>query len=156
MEGSRTLFLEVQALVVENTYGNGRRTTQGIDPNRLSMLVAVVEKYFGIPLAANDIYLNLTGGLKVKSRDIDLSIIASIISSLKNRTVPSDKVFLGEVGLSGEVRTVPFLESRIKEMVQLNYKTLIMSERSAKTMQAKYSDIEIIGVKKASQILDFF
>lgn len=103
VEGSRSLFVEIQALVVENKYGNGRRTTQGLDNNRLSMIVAIIEKYMGLPLGFNDIYLNVVGGIKLTTRDTDLSIMASLISSYKSIPLKSDTIFLGEVGLTGEV-----------------------------------------------------
>ena len=82
LEGTRPIFVEVQALVVENKFGSGRRTTQGIDQNRLSMLLAVIEKYCGISMGFNDVYLNIVGGLKITSRDVDLAIIAALLSSI--------------------------------------------------------------------------
>ncbi len=130
LEGSRTLLVEIQALVVENKYGNGRRTPHGIDANRLAMLVAVVEKYFGIPLSFSDIYLNVVGGLKIKSREIDLAIVAAILSSHFREPIPGHPIFMGEVGLTGEVRPVPFLSKRLKELEQLNYKNIVISKRS--------------------------
>lgn len=151
IEGSRSLFVEIQALVVENKFGNGRRTTQGIDNNRVAMMVAVIEKYFGIPLGFNDIYLNVVGGMKLATRESDLSIIASLLSSFRSRPIDSSTVFVGEVGLTGEVRSVPQMEMRIKEMAQLNYKRVITSEKAAREYKGKY-DIEIVGIKKARDL----
>lgn len=154
LEGSRSIFIEIQALVVENKYGNGRRTTQGIDSNRLSMLVAVIEKYMEIPLGFNDIYLNVVGGLKLMGRETDLSIIASLLSSFNGVPIASTIVFIGEVGLTGEVRSVPRVELRLKEMAQLNYSRVVTSWKTAKEYAGKF-DIEIIGIKKASEIMNF-
>ncbi|MFZ4712884.1 MAG: DNA repair protein RadA [Bacteriovoracaceae bacterium] len=155
VEGTRSLFIEIQALVVDNKYGNGRRTTQGVDSNRLAMLVAVMEKYFGIPLSFSDIYLNVVGGMKLSNRESDLSMIASILSSHRSKPLPEDTVFIGEVGLTGEVRSVPMIEVRIKEMAQMNYKKLITSAKIAKEMKGKYA-IEIVGINRADEIADLF
>ncbi len=151
VEGSRSLFVEIQALVVENKYGNGRRTTQGIDNNRLAMLIAVIEKYFEIPLGFQDIYVNVAGGIKLKSRETDLAIMASVLSSFRQTPLDVGIVFLGEVGLTGEVRSVPRVETRLKEMVQLNYKKVVTSLRTAKEYSGKF-DIQIIGIEKAKDL----
>ncbi len=155
IEGSRSLFVEVQALVVDNKFGNGRRTTQGVDNNRLAMMVAVIEKYFGLPLGFNDIYLNVVGGMKLQSRESDLAIIASLLSSYRSKPLDSSTVFVGEVGLTGEVRSVPQMELRIKEMAQLNYKKVVTSLKTANELKGKYN-IEIVGIKKASDLENIF
>jgi DNA repair protein RadA/Sms len=151
IEGSRSLFVEIQALVVDNKFGNGRRTTQGVDNNRLSMMVAVIEKYFGLPLGFNDIYLNVVGGMKLSTRESDLSIIASLLSSYRGKPIDSSTIFVGEVGLTGEVRSIPQMEIRVKEMAQLNYKKVITSEKTARELKGKF-DIEIVGLRQARDI----
>lgn len=151
IEGSRSLFIEIQALVVENKYGTGRRTTQGLDPNRLAMLVAVVEKYLGLPLGFNDIYLNVVGGMKLEGRDSDLSIVASLLSSYKSKPLDSKTVFIGEVGLTGEVRSVPQVEMRLKEMAQLNYTRVVTSEKTAREYKGKFK-LELIGLSQVSDL----
>ncbi|MBF0297634.1 MAG: DNA repair protein RadA [Oligoflexia bacterium] len=151
IEGSRSLFVEIQALVIDNKYGNGRRTTQGIDSNRLAMLVAVIEKYFGIPLAFNDIYVNVIGGIKLTTRDSDLSIIASMLSSLRSKCVDNATVFIGEVGLTGEVRHVPMIEMRMKEIEQMNYKRVVTSQKTTKMCKGKYN-VEMIGISAAKDL----
>jgi DNA repair protein RadA/Sms len=151
VEGSRNLFVEIQALVVENKYSNGRRTTQGIDQNRINMLIAVIEKYFSIPLGMYDIYVNVAGSIKLSSRESDLSIIASILSSLKLKPIDNSTIFLGEVGLTGEVRAIGQMEIRLKEICQLNYKRVITSERMVKEYSEQF-DIEMIGLKDASML----
>lgn len=154
IEGSRSLFIEVQALVVDNKFGNGRRTTHGVDSNRLSMMVAVIEKYFGLPMGFNDIYLNVVGGMKLSTRESDLSIIASLLSSYRSSPIDSSTIFVGEVGLTGEVRSIPQMEMRIKEMAQLNYKKVVTSEKTARELRGKF-DIEIIGLRQARDLDQF-
>lgn len=151
LEGSRSLFVEIQALVVENKFAVGRRTTQGLDSNRVALLVAVIDKYLGIPLSYNDIYVNVVGGMKLTSRENDLSVIASLLSSYYQTAVPSDTIFLGEVGLTGEVRSVPMMEMRLKEIAQMNYKRVITSKRIAEDLKGKYK-LELIGISKASEL----
>jgi len=151
LEGSRPLFLELQALVVENKYGNGRRATQGVDTNRVSMLIAVIEKHLGMPIGFNDIYVNLVGGMKINSRDLDLSVIAALISSYKNVNVSQEMVFVGEVGLAGEVRNVPKLLERYNEMTHFNYKYLITSQKAVSQIKKK-SGVQIIGINNIDEI----
>jgi len=151
LEGSRPILIEIQSLVVENKSNNSKRTTQGFDNNRLNMLIAIVEKYFSIPLGYNDIYLNIIGGLKVTGREVDLSIIASLISSYRNKPINPLVMFIGEVGLTGEIRSVPLMEQRLKEISYLNYKKLITSKQTAKKFHGKFS-IEIIGIKSAIEV----
>lgn len=151
VEGTRAIFVELQALVVENKFGNGRRTAQGVDNNRVALLVAVIDKYFDIPISYNDIYVNVVGGLKITSRETDLSIIASLLSSYKGVSLPSDTVFLGEVGLTGEVRSVPQMEIRIKEIAQMNYRRVITTVKTANELGDKF-DLELIGIKKATDL----
>jgi DNA repair protein RadA/Sms len=152
-EGSRSLFVEVQALVVENKFAVGRRITQGIESNRISLLVAVVDKYFSIPLSFNDIFVNVAGGLKLSSRDTDLAVLVSLLSSYFSKVVSSEYVFLGEIGLTGEVRSVPNIDSRLREISQLKYKKVLTSKKTADEYQGKYS-IKIEGINKATDILD--
>ncbi len=151
LEGSRSLFVEIQALVVENKFAVGRRTTQGLDSNRVALLVAVIDKYLGIPLSYNDIYVNVVGGMKLTTRENDLSVIASLLSSYYATPVPNDTLFLGEVGLTGEVRSVPMMDMRLKEVAQMNYKRVITSKRAAEDLKGKYK-IELVGIQKASEL----
>lgn len=153
LEGSRSLFVEIQALVVENKFAVGRRTTQGLDSNRVALLVAVIDKYLGIPLSYNDIYVNVVGGMKLTTRENDLSVIASLLSSYYQTAVSNDTLFLGEVGLTGEVRSVPMMEMRLKEIAQMNYKRVITSKRTADDLKGKYK-LELVGINKASELKD--
>lgn len=151
LEGSRSLFVEIQALVVENKFAVGRRTTQGLDSNRVALLVAVIDKYLGIPLSYNDIYINVVGGMKLSTRENDLSVIASLLSSYYASAIESDTIFLGEVGLTGEVRSVPMMEMRLKEISQMNYRRVITSKRAAEDLKGKYK-LELVGISKASEL----
>ena len=151
LEGTRSLFVEIQALVVENKFAQGRRTTQGLDNNRVALLVAVIDKYFGIPLSYNDIYVNVVGGMKLTSRESDLSVIASLLSSYHNQPLDSDTIYLGEVGLTGEVRSVPMMEIRLKEIAQMNYKRVVTSKRAAADFKGKFK-LEIVGIQKADEL----
>lgn len=153
LEGSRSLFVEIQALVVENKFAVGRRTTQGLDSNRVALLVAVIDKYLGIPLSYNDIYVNVVGGMKLSTRENDLSVIASLLSSYFQTPIASDTLFLGEVGLTGEVRSVPMMEMRLKEVAQMNYKRVITSKRAAEDLKGKYK-LDLVGITKASELKD--
>jgi DNA repair protein RadA/Sms len=151
LEGSRSLFVEIQALVVENKFAVGRRTTQGLDSNRVALLVAVIDKYLGIPLSYNDIYINVVGGMKLSTRENDLSVIASLLSSYFQAPVPNDTIFLGEVGLTGEVRSIPMMEIRLKEIAQMNYRRVITSRRAAEDFRGKFK-LDVVGVTKASEL----
>lgn len=151
LEGSRSLFVEIQALVVENKFNQGRRTTQGLDNNRVALLVAVIDKYLGIPLSYNDIYVNVVGGMKLTSRENDLSVIASLLSSYYQTPIPNDTIFLGEVGLTGEVRSVPMMEMRLKEIAQMSYRRVITSKRAAEDLKGKYK-LDLVGISKASEL----
>jgi len=151
LEGSRSLFVEIQALVVENKFAVGRRTTQGLDSNRVALLVAVIDKYLGIPLSYNDIYVNVVGGMKLSTRENDLSVIASLLSSYFQTPIANDTLFLGEVGLTGEVRSVPMMEMRLKEVAQMNYRRVITSKRAAEDLKGKYK-LDLVGITKASEL----
>ena len=155
MEGNRPLFVEIQALVVENKYGSGKRVTQGIEITRVSMLLAIIEKYLNIPIGDNDIYINAVGGVKIDERETDLSIIASILSSYRKKVITAEIVFIGEVGLTGEVRAVSNMASRLKEIEKMNVKKVITSVKVAEKYSTKYA-LNLIGIKEISQIEDAY
>ena len=153
LEGTRPLFVEIQALVVENKFGNSRRTTQGFDNNRLSMLIAVIEKYFGISLSFFDVYVNVAGGMKLLSRESDLCIIAAVLSSYFNKSLDSRTVWIGEVGLTGEIRSTPRMDIRLRSMQQLSYKKLITSR---KNLESKENLINHLSVNNISELKNIF
>ncbi len=121
MEGKRPIIVEIQSLVLPTFFPSPQRVTTGFDTRRLYMLLAVVEKFAGINLRGMDIFLNIAGGIKVEDYSADLAVIASIISSYRKRPLEEKSVFIGEVGLGGEVRRVPHLNRRIEEAKRLGF-----------------------------------
>ena len=157
VEGTRVLFLELQALVVENRFGGGRRVAQGFDKNRLELLAAVLEKRLQVPLGFQDIYFNVVGGVRLTGRDVDLAVAAAVLSSFHGKPVPGeDAVFLGEVGLTGEVRSVPRAEARLREMAHLGYGRLVASRGVAKAHAGRFGGVEAVGVADVEEVNGMF
>ena len=154
MEGTRPLLIELQALVTQSVFGMPRRNAIGIDYNRLTLLAAVLEKRARVTLGNQDIYLNIAGGIKVNEPAIDLGICLAIISSLKNVTIDNNIIAIGEVGLTGEVRSVNMIEKRIREAEKLGYKTCIIPESNKKLLKDKFK-LDIIGVKNVVDAIKF-
>jgi DNA repair protein RadA/Sms len=154
LEGSRPLFVEIQALVVENKFGSGRRTTHGLDTNRVGMIVAVLEKYLEISLISSDIFVNVAGGMKLNQRESDLSIIASIYSSFKKKEISEGTVFVGEVGLTGEIRKVPEMEKRLNEIAHLNFTKVVTGHKAAEEFKKKNYPFEMIGLSKVKEVIN--
>ena len=152
IEGTRPLLVEFQALTSTSVYGLPRRTANGIDYNRLTLLIAVLEKKSGLMLGNQDVYLNVVGGLKVNEPAIDLGILLSTASSFKNMPIPKDVVALGEVGLTGEVRSINLIEKRLKEAEKLGFKTCIIPESNKKVLKDTYK-LDIIGVDNINSAL---
>ena len=145
-EGTRPLVLEVQALSTPTVFGMPRRNANGIDYNRLTLLMAVLEKRAGMNLGSQDVYINLVGGIKVNEPALDLGIVLAAASSFKNISIKEDVVVIGEVGLTGEVRSVNMIEKRIKEAEKLGYKTCIIPESNKKLLKENFK-LDIIGAK---------
>ena len=152
IEGTRPLLVEFQALTSQSVYGLPRRTANGIDYNRLTLLIAVLEKKSGLMLGNQDVYLNVVGGLKVNEPAIDLGIVLATASSFKNIPISRDVVALGEVGLTGEVRSINLIEKRLKEAEKLGFKTCIIPESNKKVLKDKYK-LDIIGVDNINSAL---
>ena len=152
IEGTRPLLVEFQALTTSTVYGLPRRTANGIDYNRLAVLLAVLEKKVGINLGNQDVYINVVSGLKVNEPAIDLGIIASTISSYKNIPIDKKTVVMGEVGLTGEVRSINLIEKRIKEAEKLGFKKCIIPESNKKLLKDEYK-LDIIGVRTISDAI---
>ncbi len=129
VEGSRALILEVQALVTESTYPNPKRSATGFDTNRLNMLLALLEKKLDLPLNAYDVFVNISGGIKVKESSCDLAVIAAIISSFRNRPISKESIFIGEVSLTGEIKDVYSMETRLKEASSQGIKKAIIATK---------------------------
>ncbi len=152
MEGTRPILVELQSLTTQSVYGFPKRTANGIDFNRLALLIAVMEKKAGLMLGSQDVYLNVVGGLRINEPSIDLGIILSTCSSFKNIAIPKDVVVMGEVGLTGEVRRINLVEKRIKESEKLGFKKCIIPESNKKLLKDEYK-LDIIGVKNIREAM---
>lgn len=154
-EGSRTFLLEVQALVTRAVYGTPQRSATGYDSRRMNMLLAVLEKKCSLPLGFNDVFLNVAGGIKVDDPAVDLALAASIISSLQNVAVPKGMAFVGEIGLSGEVRPVQKVDQKLMEAERMGLETVFISKYS-KLSNTHHHKIQIIQIVKVEELLDLF
>ncbi len=153
IEGTRPILIEVQALVSATSYGIPQRTSMGFDYKRLNIMLAVLEKKLGFHLNKADVFLNIAGGVKIDETAIDLAVAMSICSSYKDIPIDSETVILGEVGLSGEVRTISYLDKRVNEAAKLGFKRIIVPKSNLKGYNSK-KDFEIIGVEKIKDALD--
>lgn len=152
MEGTRPLIAEVQALVSSTVFPAPRRTSNGIDYNRLCLILAVLEKRLGLRFSANDVYLNVIGGLRLDEPASDLATALALISSLTDRSVPDDLVAIGELGLSGECRAVSGLEYRVKEAARLGFKRAVVPQRNLEKRQIK-AEIELVPIRTVYEAL---
>lgn len=157
MEGTRPIFAEVQGLVTTSSFGNPRRMSTGFDYNRLSLILAVLEKRAGYFFSNLDTYVNVVGGLRLDEPASDLAVALSLISSLKNKIIDEDILAFGEIGLGGEVRGVSFAEDRIIEAGRLGFKRCIMPVQNLKSLNNDIkNNIELIGVKSIREAFNAF
>ena len=152
VEGTRPLLIELQALTTPTVFGLPRRAANGIDYNRLTMLIAVLEKKTGLPLGSQDVYLNVVSGIKLVEPAVDLGTCLVVASSFKNYALPKDMVAIGEVGLTGEIRAVNMIEKRIKEVEKMGFKTCIIPESNKKLLKDSFK-IDIIGVRTINEAM---
>jgi len=152
LEGIRPIMIESQALTSAATYGNPQRSANGIDIKRLNMLLAVIEKRGGMKLSQKDVFLNITGGLKIQDPAIDLSMVCAILSSFFDFYIDHKICFIGEVGLSGEIRPVSRIEQRIKEVTKMGINTIYLSKYS-KINDLKIQDYTLKKVGKLQEII---
>jgi len=152
LEGSRPILVEVQALVSPTSFGMPRRMAMGVDPNRLSLLAAVLERKVGMKLYNQDIYLNIAGGLRISEPAVDLGLVCAVASSLLDMPVDHSTVIFGEVGLAGEVRAISQSETRVKEAEKLGFKRCILPKNNEKRFQAE-SRLELFGVSSIEEVL---
>lgn len=153
MEGTRPLLIEIQALVAQTNFQMPRRTTVGMDFNRVNLLMAVLEKRAGIHLGSCDAYVNLTGGIRLSEPAIDLGIVLALVSSYRNRPIDEHTIIFGEVGLTGEVRGVSMAEQRVKEAAKLGFQTCILPKSNAMNMK-DVAGIRMIGVGNVKEAID--
>jgi len=151
-EGTRALLVEIQALTTTTQFGLPRRNANGIDYNRLTLLVAVLEKRGNLTLGQQDVYINLVGGIKINEPALDLGIVIATASAFKNVSVPKDVAMFGEVGLTGEIRNVNMVEKRLKEVEKLGFKKCIIPESNRKLLKEKFK-LDIIGVRNINEAM---
>ena len=152
MEGTRPILVELQALTSQTIYGYPKRTANGIDYNRLALLIAVLEKRVGLQLGSQDVYLNVVGGLRINEPSIDLGIVLVTASSFKNVPIPKDMVIMGEVGLTGEIRRINNIEKRLKEAEKLGFRTCIIPESNKRDLKDKFK-LDIICVRNINEAM---
>ena len=156
VEGSRPILVEVQALVSTSTYGTARRMANGIDQQRLSLLLAVLEKRAGLNLVGDDVFVNIAGGMTVDEPASDLGVLAAIASSVRNRVIPPTTAMFGEVGLAGEVRGTTQAGLRIREAAQMGFKRCVLPEANIDPLERGVlaGDCELVGVRTLGDALD--
>jgi DNA repair protein RadA/Sms len=152
IEGARPMLIETQALVSSAVYSSPQRSATGFDLRRLSMLLAVLEKRCGFQFGSNDVFLNIAGGIKVSDPAIDLSVISALISSLEDTALPNNICFAGEIGLSGEIRSVQRVEQRIQEANRLGFKQIFVSKFNLKGLATTKFEIDVIGISKVDEL----
>lgn len=152
MEGSRPILVEIQGLASSSSFGTPRRTVLGLDPNRVALIAAVMEKRLGMNLSGLDIFMNVAGGVKVTEPAADLGVAVALASSFLDRPVPEGTTVLGEVGLTGEIRAVSHVEQRIKEVVKMGFTRCLVPANSLKQISG-IEGIQIEGVSSLKQIM---
>ena len=153
VEGSRPMLVEIQALVSTSSYGNARRMASGLDQNRLSLLLAVLEKRAGLNLAADDVFVNVAGGIAVDEPAADLGVVAAVASSVRNRPVKASTAVFGEVGLAGEVRGVTQAALRVREAAQMGFTRCVVAQGNCAPEDAP-EGCELVAVRQVSEALD--
>jgi DNA repair protein RadA/Sms len=151
VEGTRALILEVQALVSESTYPNPKRSATGFDSNRLNMLLALLEKKLDLPLNNYDVFINISGGIKIKESSADLAVIAAIISSFRNRAISKESIFIGEVSLTGEIKDVYSMDIRLKEASTQGFTKAIVAQKPK-----NIKDIKCFEVDEVVKMIELF
>jgi len=151
-EGTRPLMVEVQALVDTSALSNPRRVALGLEHNRLSMLLAVLHRHAGVAMTDQDVYVNVVGGVRIGETAADLAVLAACLSSLRDRPLPSDAAFFGEVGLAGEIRPVPNGEERLREAAKHGFARVVIPKANAP--QRGPNGLEIIPVARLAEVLD--
>lgn len=151
LEGTRPMLAEIQALTTKTNYPSPRRTSSGIDYNKVTLIIAVLEKHAKLTLSTQDIYINVAGGMRLDEPAADLSVALAIASSVKDLIIPADTVAVGEVGLTGEIRSVTAIDKRITEAEKLGFKRIILPAANSVDVSSK---IECIPVKNINQALN--
>ncbi|MDW7650911.1 MAG: DNA repair protein RadA [Bacillota bacterium] len=153
IEGTRPLLLEIQALVSPTRYGNPRRTATGVDLNRVALILAVLEKHAGLHILDYDVFVNAAGGVRLSEPAVDLAVAASLVSSFRDTPFAVDTIFLGEIGLAGEVRGIPHLEQRLHEGARLGFKRAVVPKFSLAGLRDR-AGMELFGVSALHEAFD--
>lgn len=156
MEGSRPILAEIQALVTRTVFPTPRRSASGLDYNRIHLLLAVLEKRLGMHFSGSDVYLNVVGGLYLEETAADLAVCLSLISSIKDKPVDDNLVAIGEVGLSGEVRSVSNLEQRVRECARLGFGKVLVPKKNLNKKPFHVDGCEVIGINSVFETLKYF
>jgi DNA repair protein RadA/Sms len=154
IEGLRPMLIETQALVSGAIYGTPQRSSTGYDLRRLNMILAILEKRAGLYYGQKDVFLNIAGGLKIADPAIDLAVVASLVSSLNDKSIPKNVCFAGEISLTGEIRPVKNIELRIKEANRLGFKRIYISSNNLKGINKNNFNIELIDIGKVVDLLE--
>jgi DNA repair protein RadA/Sms len=156
VEGSRPILVEIQALVSSSTYGTARRMANGIDQQRLALLLAVLEKRAGVNLLGDDVFVNVAGGMSVEEPAVDLGVLAAIASSVRNRPIAPTTAMFGEVGLAGEIRAITQAALRVREAAQMGFERCIMPEANVDAADRRElaGRCELIGARSIGEALD--
>lgn len=156
IEGTRAILIEVQALVAPSAFATSTRRSTGLDQNRLGLLLAVLEKRMGYALHNRDVFVSVAGGMKIVEPAIDLGILLAISSSFCNQPIDPDTIIVGEVGLGGEIRSVPRIESRIKEAIHMGFKHCILPKRNLKGISRDhFNKIELHGIELVEEAIEY-
>jgi DNA repair protein RadA/Sms len=153
MEGTRPLVVEIQGLTSASSFGHPRRTANGVDYNRLLLTIAVLSRRVGLKLVDQDVFVNVVGGLRVQEPAADLAVAAAVASSIRDIALPANMALIGEIGLSGELRAVAQLNTRIKEAAKLGFKRVLVPKR-ARGGEKPPSGIEIIQVRSVHEAIE--
>jgi DNA repair protein RadA/Sms len=152
LEGTRPLLVEVQGLTSATSFGHPRRTANGVDMNRLYLVIAVLSRRAGFKLSDQDVFVNVVGGMRINEPAADLAIAAAIGSSVRDRPLPSDVVLVGEIGLSGELRSVPRIRARLNEAEKLGFERALVPKSSREEI-SKSTNIDLIEVRTINEAL---
>ena len=154
VEGTRPILAEIQAVCVKTSFAAPRRTSDGVDYNRLTLMSAVIEKALGFKMSENDIYINVTGGIRIPENACDLGIVCAIISCYMNKPLPEDMTFFGEVGLTGELRTVSMAQRRLNESKKMGFKKCMMPFDALGSIE-KTDGIQIVSVRNLGDVVAY-
>lgn len=155
MEGTRPIIAEIQALVTKSVFPSPKRLSQGVDFNRMSLILAVLEKRLGYHLSTQDIYLNIVGGLKIDEPACDAGIMLALMSGFKNVPISDEVIAIGEIGLAGEIRSVSFLQKRINEAARLGFKIIIVPKRNMSKIVSP-EGVNLVGVTSIFEAVELF